>query len=71
MLLFVAFVQSGTVVLAWWRGDLTEIGVREAFWLLMLPVLVAVYLRHFSVLRADCDACLPDDTRQPGGPRGP
>lgn len=71
VLLFVALVQSGTVALAWWRGELAEMGAREWFWLLLLPVLVALYLRYFSILRADCDACLPDDARRGGGPHGP
>jgi hypothetical protein len=71
VLLFVALAQAGTVALAWWRGEIAELGVRDASWLLALPVLVGVYLRRFSVLRPDCAACAPDDRRRPGGPAGP
>jgi len=41
------------------------------FWILLLPVLIGVYLRFFSILRPDCQACLPDDRRTQRGPRGP
>jgi len=71
VLLFVALAQAGTVALAWWRGELAQPGVADALWLLSLPVLVGVYLRWFSVLRADCTACTADDDARPGGPAGP
>jgi hypothetical protein len=70
-LLFVALAQAGTVALAWWRGELAQPGVADALWLLSLPVLVGVYLRWFSVLRADCTACATEDRARPGGPAGP
>jgi hypothetical protein len=69
--LFVALARAGTVALEWWRGDLAQPGLADALWLLSLPVLVAVYLRWFSVLRPDCTACAPDERPRPGGPHGP
>ena len=74
VLLFVALAQAGTVALAWWRGELVQPGVADVLWLLSLPVLVGVYQRWFSVLRADCTACAPNDaspTARRDGPAGP
>lgn len=70
IMLFVALLQSGTVALAWWRDELPQLGVYEVLWLLFLPIGVALYLRFFSVFRTDCEACVPDDSRN-DGPRGP
>jgi hypothetical protein len=70
-LLFLALLQAVTVTVAWWRNELTEVGAGEWFWILLLPVLVGIYLRFFSILRPDCHACLPNDHSTPGGPHGP
>ena len=71
MLLFLALLQALTVTVAWWRNELTEVGAVEWFWILMLPVLVGIYLRFFSIFRPDCHACLPEDRATTRGPRAP
>lgn len=71
MLLFLALIQALTVTVAWWRNQLPEAGVVEWFWIPMLPVVVGIYLRFFSIFRPDCRACLPEDRATPRGPRAP
>ncbi len=58
---FILF-QSVTVTVAWWGGELTRVGLREGFWIGLLPVWIFVYFRYFSIFRRNCDACrLPPD----------
>jgi len=70
-LLFLAVIQSLTVTVSWWRNELHAMRAMDWFWILLLPVLIGVYLRFFSIFRPDCRACLPDDRRTQRGPRGP
>lgn len=70
-LLFLAVIQSLTVTVAWWRNELPETRATDWFWILMLPVLIGIYFRFFSIFRPDCRACLPEDRRRQRGPRGP
>lgn len=60
---FILF-QSVTVTVAWWEGELPQVGLREGFWIGLLPVWILVYFRYFSIFRRHCDACaLPPDRR--------
>ena len=71
VVLFLTLIQSLTVTAAWWRKELPVLGVINWFWILLLPILIGLYLRFFSVFRTDCRACLPPPRRTPQGPRGP
>jgi len=71
VLLFLALVQSLAVTVAWWRDELQTMRATDWFWILLLPFLIGIYLRFFSIFRPDCRACLPDDHRTQSGPRGP
>lgn len=56
--------QSVTVTVAWWEGEMPEVGLREGFWIGLLPVWIVVYFRYFSIFRRNCNACaLPPDRR--------
>ena len=70
-LLFLAVIQSLTVTVAWWRNELQAMHAADWFWILLLPVLIGIYLRFFSIFRSDCRACLPDDHGTQRGPRAP
>jgi hypothetical protein len=70
-LLFLGLIQSLTVTVAWWCHELSELRADDWFWILLLPVLIGVYLRFFSIFRPDCRACLPQDRPTQGGPHAP
>ena len=70
-LLFLAVIQSLTVTVAWWRNELQAMHAADWFWILLLPVLIGIYFRCFSIFRPDCRACLPEARRTPRGPRAP
>jgi len=70
-LLFLAVIESLTVTVAWWRNELPEMRAADWLWVLLLPVLIATYLRFFSVFRPDCRACHAQDSVAQRGPRGP
>jgi H+/Cl- antiporter ClcA len=70
-LLFLAVIQALTVTVAWWRDELPETTAADWFWILLLPVLIGIYLRFFSIFRPDCRACLPENRPPQRGPRGP
>jgi len=64
MLLGFCMIQSLQVAVEWWYDRLPAPGLREWIWLLLLPVLVGIYLRYFSIFRPDCQACqLPESTQ--------
>lgn len=70
MLFGFLLIESLHVAVDWWQGRLAGIGLREGLWLTLLPVLLAVYIRYFSIFRPGCRACpLPDspaaDRRNP------
>jgi hypothetical protein len=67
VLLFAGVAKAATVAIAWWRGEILEPGIAELLWIVSLPVLVAIYLRYFSILRPDCRACVPEASK-PNGP---
>jgi len=50
-------IQSVHVAVDWWHGRFPVPGLRQWFWLLLLPILIVIYLRYFSVLNPDCQAC--------------
>jgi len=74
MLFGFALIESVHVAIDWWHGRIETLGLREGFWLLMLPVLVTAYLRYFSIFNPDCQRCRPlppgdaDDRRSSPGP---
>jgi len=70
-LLFLAMIQALTVTIAWWRNELLETRATDWFWILLLPVLIGIYFRFFSLFRPDCRACLPENRPPQSGPRGP
>lgn len=70
-LLFLALIQALTVTVAWWRNELPGMQAADWFWILLLPVLIAIYFRYFSIFRPDCRACLPEDRATRRGPRAP
>jgi FtsH-binding integral membrane protein len=70
-LLFLALIQALTVTVAWWRNELPAMRAEDWFWILLLPVLIGIYFRFFSIFRPDCRACLPEDRRPQGGSHGP
>ena len=59
-------VQSVTVTLDWWQDKRTDVGAWEWLWIGLLPVLVFVYFRFFSIFRPGCRACAPDADRRDG-----
>lgn len=62
---FAAF-RSISVSVAWWRRDLVETGAWEWFWIGLLPILIFIFLRYFSVFRPDCAACNTPPRVRPG-----
>ena len=70
-LLLLAVIQSLTVTVAWWRNELPAMRAVDWFWILLLPLLIGIYLRFFSIFRPDCRACQPEERRSQIGPRGP
>jgi hypothetical protein len=62
MLFGFALIESVKVFVAWWRNELVEPDLIDWFCIGLLPVLIGIYLRFFSVFRPDCQACvLPAD----------
>ena len=55
-----SFLQSITVTVAWWKGELTA-GAWEWLWIGLPPVWVFVYFRYYSIFRPGCRACLPPE----------
>jgi hypothetical protein len=53
---------------AWWRGELTALGMLDLVLLASLPVLVWVYFRYLSVFGKGKGQCLlpPDERSGPG-----
>lgn len=64
-------LDSLVTAVRWWRG---ELGAPTAFdWIeiALLPLLILVYLRYFSVLRPDCQVCAPSSQHSQSGHPGP
>jgi hypothetical protein len=62
--LFLAIVKSVGVTVAWSRDELAPLEATDGMWIVLLPLWIAIFLRYYSVLRPDCDACqLPEDGR--------
>ena len=52
-------LDSLATAVRWWRGELASPGLLDWIEVGLLPVLLLVYLRYFSILRPDCPACEP------------
>ncbi len=63
-------VPAAETAVAWWR-DPASVGGWRRLWVVALPLLIAVYLRYFSVLACppDSNACKHDDRPQEKKPR--
>jgi hypothetical protein len=70
MLLGFSLIQSLQVAVDWWYNQLLSPGLREWFWLLLLPVLIGIYLRFFSIFRPGCEACQFPETPPQGRRHG-
>jgi len=69
---FVAlFLDSVSTAVHWWRGELSAPTLIDWTEITLLPVLLFVYLRYFSVLRPDCPACESVAEQPPSGHRQP
>jgi hypothetical protein len=51
------FFQSVTVAVAWWTGELSAPDPLDWLWIALLPLLIGVYLRYFSVVGCGVDGC--------------
>jgi hypothetical protein len=73
VVLMLTLFQSLAIAVGWWQGRIVSLGGRELFWLLLLPVLLAVYLRGFPFLRGGCAVCPERDecARQTARDTGP
>lgn len=60
MMFAFSFLQSITITVAWWKGELAA-GIWEWLWIGLLPVWVFVYFRYYSIFRPGCRACLPPE----------
>lgn len=59
----VAFLESVVAAAKWWRGD--PLVWWEGTLAAALPILIGIYLRHYSVF--GCGRCLaPNDRTEPG-----
>lgn len=63
MLFGFLLIESLHVAVDWWQGRLANPGWREMFWLLLLPVLLVIFVRYFSIFRPGCRACALPVTR--------
>lgn len=71
MVFGLALVQAISVTVDWSQGRLTRVGPWEGLWLALLPVLIFIYFRFFSMFHPGCRACLPPGGGSEHGPRGP
>lgn len=61
MVFAVIFLKSISVTVGWWRAELIA-GPWEWLWIGLLPVLMFVFFRYYSIFRPGCRAgCLPED----------
>ena len=51
------FLDSIVTTVRWWRGELVAPTVLDWVEIGLLPLLLFVYLRFFSIFRPDCRAC--------------
>jgi len=70
MIFALSLVKSVTVTVAWWNGERTA-GAWEWLWIGILPVLVFVFFRYYSVFRPGCRACLPPEAEPNDHRMGP
>lgn len=52
-------VQSLVTFVAWWQGELAVPDILDWFWIGLMPVCFAAYVRYFSIFRSGCRACTP------------
>lgn len=60
-------VASVKVAVGWWRGELALAEDMNWLWLLLLPLMLWVWWRYFSVFGCERPACLlPDEGKDEG-----
>ncbi|MBI2312801.1 MAG: hypothetical protein HYU77_09900 [Betaproteobacteria bacterium] len=66
-----ALIHSVEVSVAWWRGELAAVGFWDGVAIAALPLLVAIWLRYFSIFAPGKGQCLlPEEKpKAPGCPR--
>ena len=68
-----SFLQSITVTVGWWNGEL-HAGLWEWLWIGLLPVWIVVFFRYYSIFRPGCRTCLPpehESSHHQAGPGAP
>lgn len=55
----VLLFEALRTAMAWWNGELTEIGLEEILLVAALPLLAWIWWRQFSVFGRRRGACLP------------
>ncbi|HSD96642.1 MAG TPA: hypothetical protein VLB06_05805 [Sulfuricaulis sp.] len=68
-----SFLQSITVTVGWWKGEL-DAGLWEWLWIGLLPVWIFVFFRYYSIFRPGCHACQPpehESSHHQAGPGAP
>lgn len=62
LLLLMLLFYSVSVTVAWWRGDIVLTTDWNWFWVGLLPVLIVLWWRYFSIFGCKNPACLlPED----------
>lgn len=58
----VLFLDSIVTAVHWWRGELVTPTVLDWIEIGLLPLLLFVYLRYFSIFKPECQVCeLPEN----------
>lgn len=70
MIFAVSLMKSVAVTVAWWNGDRAA-GPWEWFWISILPVLIFIFFRYYSIFRPGCRACNPPDVKFNEHRKGP
>ncbi len=55
-------LQSITVTVTWWKGEL-QAGPWEWLWIGLLPVWLFVFFRYYSIFQPGCRACQPQEDK--------
>lgn len=62
LVLLMLLFYSVSVTMAWWRGEIALTSDWNWFWVGLLPILMVVWWRYFSIFACKNPACLlPED----------